>query len=157
MGEINQALGTAGDGITIQALGKDWKFLPPSQKAYGKFESLLERRAIRKLKERRANIPTDEFTDDDYEFEYGQILKQISSFAFSWGTPISSQAMGTIEGNAEFGAILLQQAHPSVSTQTARAIMYEDPKSYAMTINALISSGEGGLPNVQAGTALREP
>ncbi len=136
--DTNKALGAAGAGQIVRALGREWTVLPPTRLCLARFQAWLESEARRKLVAGKADIDADTYAE-----MLSKTLDQINTGYYSIGEPAFDAAIHTYTGLLQFMTILLQQKHPEVNPEQCEKLMQDAPEEFKIV---LTSYGRSSLP-----------
>jgi hypothetical protein len=150
MGEINAALGAAGAGVKVEAMGKEWTVLPPTQKCLGAFEAWCEQESMRKLQRMRSVMPAEDFAAAQKEH-----LDGITAMKYTWGNEACSALLRTVSGMVEFTLLVMRQAHPELTRPELERLLGANKKGFGDALAKamqLAFPSEGTDPNATAPT-----
>ena len=106
MGDVARALAVGPD---IDFEGRTYTLSPLTYELQAKFEVWLERRAVQAVERQKPYL-----ADDDFRERSARVFVDIAAGVYSFGSPASVQAAGTLPGLKELMRLSLSKKHPDV-------------------------------------------
>ena len=162
--DINNSLGYAGAGATVEALGQTWTFMPASYGIQAQFEQWLQAGAEDRIMDAkdRYDARSEEWNEknrklpkamrrpnrDLYREQMEALQIRIDAGHYSWAGDILLQSLAQINGMVQMSLFCLQERHPNIDAQTVKDIMADAGPPFTLAYQKALRLGD---PNVFGG------
>lgn len=148
MGEINKALGAAGGGHGVPALGKTYTLSDVTKRIMAEFESFHESHALAGVRKRRDVLDQEEYTE-----LLARVSEGIDIGEYSWGGTRWRRFVRQESGMVRLTWLLLRKHHPGITEEETLKAIKDSPLEFGARLRMLLSADPNTEPSETAGAA----
>ncbi len=156
---------TVGAHEIVQACGGEWRLAHVGPGVRAKFAQWAKFRAVQQVIDQKT-FYEEQGRPDLYHVQIAAVNQSIAAGDYNWDTPLNPDAMGpgcwaafnSVEGRVQLVKLLLQPAHPKVTTEETLAVITANPEGVGMALRQCLglspvdgdAAGGGDDPNATA-------